>query len=86
MKTPPSTEARAKWLQEQAETDFLIATNEEDRWRARRLQECAAELMRFHRLKIRFKDQLSPLRKSKPKAEKESTLTVQEFRRRAALD
>jgi hypothetical protein len=32
--------------------------------RARRMHECAAELRRFHRMKIRFRDQLKPLRKS----------------------
>ena len=64
MKTPPSTEARAKWLQQEAEAYWAVASNEEDKWRARRLQECAAELMRFHRFKVRFRDQLNPLRKT----------------------
>jgi hypothetical protein len=73
MKTPPSTEALAKWLQEEAEVWFGCAANEEDRWRARRLQECAAELMRFHRMKVRFKDQLSPLRTARPTATFERT-------------
>lgn len=63
MKTPPSTEARAKWLQQEAEAYWAMATNEKDRWLARRMQECAAELFRFHRMKLRFRDQLKPLRK-----------------------
>lgn len=65
MKTPPSTKARAEWLQQEAETLFGIATNEEDKWRARRLQECAAELLRFHRMKLRFRAQLNPLRQAR---------------------
>lgn len=62
MKTPPSTEARAKWLQQEAEAFWACATNEEDKLRARRMQECAADLLRFHRMKIRFRDQLKPTR------------------------
>lgn len=64
MKTPPSTEARAEWLEQEAEAFWAVATNEEDKLRARRMHECAAELRRFHRMKIRFRDQLKPLRKS----------------------
>lgn len=52
----------AHWLQEEAEACWGCATNEDDKLRARRMQECASELLRYHRLKIRFRDQLSPMR------------------------
>ncbi len=63
MKTPSSTEARAKWLEQEAEEFWAVAANEEDKLRARRLLVCASELYRFHRMKVRFRDQLKPLRK-----------------------
>jgi len=35
---------RAKWLEKEAEVWWGIATNETDKWRARRVYQCAADM------------------------------------------
>jgi hypothetical protein len=63
MKTPESrTLGLAKWLEDYAEVTWPVADNEKIKWEARRMMACAAELRRYERMKIWFKDQLSPMR------------------------
>lgn len=45
------TKARAAWLKKYAEDRWALACDEEDRWQAQRLFECAEDLLRFHNLK-----------------------------------
>lgn len=56
----------AKFLEEYADMRWGCATKEEDKWQARRFLACSAELRRYERLKVRFRDQLKPLRKATP--------------------
>jgi hypothetical protein len=63
--------ALAEWLEKEAECFWAVAANEEDKLRARRMLECSADLKRFYRMKIRFRDQLSPPREQQPVAAKD---------------
>lgn len=61
--TPSKTIGLANWLESYAETLWGIADSEKDKHEARRMLACSAELRRYERMKIRFRDQLKPLRK-----------------------